>query len=104
MFVIACVSLAVGIVTLGFALLIQSVTKDTLERINAIVDTLPGAYDVRRLLEDMENTGQVRGKVVCDEPKNTHIDWAMPPPEVPLTKRIKRIFWGTIRGVASHLL
>jgi len=104
MLVIACASLAVGIVTLVFALLIQSVTKDTLVRINAIVDTLPGAYDVRRLLEDIEKTGQVRGKVMCDEPKNTHIDWIEPAPEETLTKRIKRIFWGTIRRVASHLL
>jgi len=104
MLVIAYISLAVGIVTLGLALLIQSVTQDTLKRIDAIVDTLPAAHDVRRLLDDMEKTGQVRGKVVCSEPKNTHIDWIEPAPEETLTKRIKRIFWGTIRRVAKCLL
>ena len=49
--------LAVGVITLVIALLIQSVTKDALDRINAMVDTLPGAHDVRRLLEDMKETG-----------------------------------------------
>lgn len=104
MLVIAYVSLTVAVITLVIALLIQSVTKDALDRVNAIVDTLPGAQDVRRLLEDMERTGEVRGKVICDEPKNTHIAWIMPPPEVPLAKQIKKRFWGCIRSLANHLL
>ena len=102
--IVAYVSLAVGVITLVIALLIQSITKDAVDRINAIVDTLPGAHDVRRLLEDIEETGDVRGQVICDGPKNTHIAWIMPPPEVPLTKRIKKRFWGRIRSLANHLL
>ena len=96
--------LAVGVITLVIALLIQSVKKDALYRINAMVDTLPGAHDVRRLLEDMKETGDVRGRVICDEPKNTHMAWIMPPPELPLTKRIKKRFRGRIRRLANHLL
>ena len=102
---IAIIALVIASFSLAMMFLIQSTTSDTLGRLNAIVDTLPGAYDVKRLLGDIEKTGMVRATVVCDEPKNTHIAWTPCSPEKPpLAKQLKKLFWGPIRSLANHFL
>ena len=100
--IVAYVSLGVAVFTLILAIFIHSETRDTLGRMNAITDTLPGAYDVNRLIGDLEKTGELRGRVVCDAPKNTHIGWSLLPPEIPWRKRIKNKIWRFIRTVANY--
>lgn len=105
MLVMACIALGVGVVTLVLAMLIQSVTKDTLDLINAIVKTLPGANDIERVQEDIRRTGETRGKVVFDAPGITHVAWELnsPVPLVSRARRIKRRFWGGVRRVANWI-
>jgi len=95
-------ALMVALVTLVIAVSIHSEMRHLLGRINAIIDTLPGAYDAMRLIEDIERTGEQRGHVVCDSPKNTHISWdlAIPSPKTPRSKKIKSQIWRCIRRLA----
>lgn len=100
--VVAYVALGVAIATLVIAILIQSTTRDTLNHINAVIYTMPGAYDVDRLREDIERTGQFRGKVVCNSSKTTNIHYSMPPKEVvPLKIWISARIWKSIRRIAD---
>lgn len=90
----------VATLTLMLALFIHSETRDALGRMNAIVDTLPGAHDVKRLILDMEKTKSRRGKVICRQPKNTYIAWE------PLSAESlspKERFWRGIRKLANSL-
>lgn len=98
---VAYVSLGVAIFTLVLAIFIHSETRDMLRHIKAITYTLPGAYDVDRLIRDIEKTGELRGKVVCDEPKNTHIHYTMPCPQVPRGKWIPNRIWRFVGSLAS---
>ena len=68
----AIASLVVAVITLGLALFIHSETRDIFSRVNLILHTLPGAYDVKRCINDIEKSKEDRVKVVCDVPKNTH--------------------------------
>jgi hypothetical protein len=95
-------SLVIAVLTLFLAVFIHSETREALGRINAISDTLPGAYDVKRVIRDMEDTKQRRGKVVCDAPKNTHVEYSMPAPDIRPAERRKNTFWRLIRKLASY--
>jgi hypothetical protein len=86
-------ALALSVFTLIIALFIHSEVRQALSRINAIIDTLPGSYDVKRLIKDIEDTGSQRGHVISHVPKNTHIAFKMPPPEIPRPKKIKNKIW-----------
>jgi hypothetical protein len=66
-------ALIIALITLVFAVLIHSQTREVLNHINTITYTLPGAYDIERLKKDIEKTGEIRGKVVCITSKHTHI-------------------------------
>ncbi len=87
------------------AILIQSTTKRALNRIDAIISTLPGAHDVNRLLKDLEETGEVRGKIVCTARRNTRISWHVPSLHVPTGwEKVKRRFWHYMGRVADCVL
>jgi len=96
-------SLMLAIITLIFALFIHSETREALSRINIMLDTLPGAHDVHRLIDDIEKTKQRRGRIICDKPKNTHISYAMPFTDIPLGIRIRNNFWRFIKRLAGYL-
>ncbi len=93
-------SLVVAILTLIFALFIQSETREMLGRINAITDTLPGAHDVNRVIMDRNKSKQDRAIIVSDLPKNTHIAFVPAGPEIPWAKNA---LWNFIRKGASYL-
>lgn len=100
--IVAYVSLGIAITTLVIAILIQSITRDVLSYINAVTHTLPSARDVDRIIDDIERTGQFRGKVVCHLSKTTNIHYNMPPKEVvPLKIWISAKIWKSIRRVAN---
>ena len=102
--IVAYVSLGIAVITLIIALLIHSETRDVLGHIKAITYTLPGTYDVDRLREDIEKTGEIRGKVICVASKHTHIDWAIPAyDEIPRGKRIKIRFWKFLSKLSNYL-
>ena len=96
-------SLVVAILTLIFALFIQSETREMLGRINNITDTLPGAHDVDRVIMDRKKSKQDRAIIVSDFPKNTHIAFVPAGPPIPRAKLRKNAFWNFIRKVASYL-
>lgn len=99
---VAYLSLAVSVITLIIALLIHSETRDVLSHVNTITYTLPGAYDVGRLRNDIEKTGEIRGKVICVASKHTHIDWSMPAySKVSVTKQLIRIIWRAFHNFAN---
>ena len=93
-------ALVIAAITLIFALFIHSETRETLSRMNAITDTLRGAYDVKRVIRDIETTKTRRAQVICTEPKNTYINWA-PTSAEPLSS--KERFWMCIRRMANWL-
>lgn len=93
-------ALVVAVVTLIFALFIHSETRETLDRIHAMTDTLPGAHDVKRVLKDVEVTKTLRAKGICVEPKNTFVAWE-PSAAEPLP--LKTRFWICVRKVANRL-
>jgi hypothetical protein len=95
-------ALIVAIVTLILAIFIHSETREVFSRVNFIVHTLPGAYDVARCLKDIEQSKQERATVICDAPKNTHINFTPTGLSVSLFRRIKNRFWGIIRKLASY--
>ena len=100
--IVAYISLGIAIATLVIAILIQSTTGDALSHINAVTYTLPSAYDVDRIMKDIEKTGQFRGKVVCNEPKTTNLAFEMPPKKaVPLNILISAMVWKSIRKAAN---
>lgn len=94
-------ALVLAAVTLVIALFIHSEVRQALSRVNAIIDTLPGAYDVKRLIKDIEDTGDQRGHVVSHAPKNTYIRYTVPWPETPRYKKIKNKIWRGIFGLAQ---
>ena len=91
-------ALIVAIITLIFALFIHSEVRDTLSRLNAIMDTSRGAYDVNRVIKDIEKNKARRGTVICTEPKNTYVSWK---PLSPQKLNLKDRFWMWIRTIAS---
>lgn len=100
--IVAYISLGVAVATLIIAILIQSTTRDTLSHINAVASTLPNAHDVNRIMEDIERTGEFRGKVVCNELKTTYLAFEIPPKEVvPLKILISAMLWKSIRKAAN---
>ena len=98
---IAYISLAVSLIALVFVVLVYSQTRETFRRISAIICTLPGAYDVERLMKDMEKTGETRGKVVCDAPKSTHIAYEMPFIRIPRVKLLNDKIWARVHVLAD---
>ena len=92
-------ALVVAVVALVIVVSIHSEMRHILGRINAIIDTLPGAPDAMRLIDDIERTGEQRGHVVCDSLKNTHISWymAIPSPLIPSRNKLKNEIWRGIR-------
>lgn len=95
-------SLVVAVITLGLAFFIHSETRDIFSRVNLILHTLPGAYDVRRCIDDIERSKEDRVKVVCDAPKNTHLAFIQPAPKISRFRRMKNRFWRFIRKLASY--
>jgi len=96
-------SLVIATITLVLAVFIHSETRDIFGRINLIIHTLPGAHDVKRCIDDIEKSKQDRVRVVCDAPKNTHLAFALPAPEISRFRRIKNGFWESIRKLAGYL-
>lgn len=94
-------SLVVAVITLFLALFIHSETREMLGRMNAISDTLPGAYDVNRVIKDREKSKEERAKIVSDLPKNTHIAFVVPGSKIPWYRRAKNSFWSFMRKRAS---
>lgn len=94
-------ALVLATVTLVIALFIHSEVRQALSRINAIIDTLPGADDVQRLIKDIENTGDQRGHVMSHALKNTYIKYVAPWPETPHYKKIKNKIWSWIYRLAQ---
>lgn len=93
-------ALVIAVITLCLALLIHSETRENWRNLNAISCTLPSAYDVGRLIDDIERTGEYRGKVIRDPTKATHIAYSMPGENVPrLQWRVNKI-WRCIRKIA----
>ena len=88
-----CAALVLGIITLIITLAIHSEVRQALSRINVMIDILPGAYDVNRLIKDIENTGDQRGHVISYAPKNTYIAFCAPWPETSRYKKIKNRIW-----------
>lgn len=95
-------SLVVAVITLCLALFIHSETRDIFTRVNLILHTLPGAYDVKRCINDIEKSKEDRVKVVCDAPKNTHLAFIQPAPKISRFRRMKNGFWRFIRKLASY--
>jgi len=95
-------SLVIAIITFSLALFIHSETRDIFSRVNLIIHTLPGAHDVKRCINDIEKSKEQRATVVCDAPKNTHIDFKLPASEISRFRRTKNGFWRFIRKLASY--
>ena len=95
--------MVVAVIALVFALFIHSETREMLGRMNMIIDTLPGAYDVNRLIKDREKSKEKRAKIVSDMPKNTHIAFVSSGPKIPWYRRVKNSFWSFMRKLASCL-
>lgn len=98
----AIAALVVAVITLGLALFIHSETRDIFSRVNLILHTLPGAYDVKRCINDIERSKEDRVKVICDAPKNTHLAFIQPAPKISRFRRTKNGFWRSIRRCASY--
>ena len=98
----AVAALVVAVITLCLALFIHSETRDTFSRVNLILHTLPSVYDVKRCINDIERSKEDRVKVVCDAPKNTHLAFILPAPQISRFRRIKNGFWRFIRKLASY--
>jgi len=94
-------SLVIAAITLVLAVFIHSETRDIFSRINLIIHTLPGAYDVKRCIDDIEKSKEDRVRVVCDAPKNTHLAFTQPAPEISRYRWIKNGFWEFIRKSAG---
>jgi len=95
-------SLVIAVITLVVAVFIHSETRDIFSRINLIIHTMPGAYDVNRLIRDIERSKQDRVKLVCDAPKDTHLSFTQPAPMISRYRRIKNVFWEYIRKLAGY--
>jgi len=95
-------SLAITAITLVLAVFIHSETRDIFSRINLIIHTMPGAHDVNRLIRDIEKSKQDRVRVICDAPKNTHLAFTQPAPKISHYKRIKNVFWESIRKLSGY--
>lgn len=98
----AVASLVIAAITLLLAVFIHSETRDISGRTNSIINTLPGAYDVRRCIDDIEKSKQDRVRVVCDAPKNTHLAFTQPAPKISWYRRTKNRFWEFIRRLAGY--
>jgi hypothetical protein len=94
-------SLVIAAITLVLAVLIHSETRDIFGRINLIIHTLPGAHDVRRCIDDIEKSKQDRVRVVCEAPKDTHLAFTQPAPNISWYRRTKNRFWEFIRKSAG---
>ena len=94
-------SFIIAVITLVLAVFIHSETRDIFNRVNLIIHTMPGARDVNRLIQDIEKSKEDRVKVVCDAPKNTHLDFTQPAPKISQYRRIKNGFWQLIRKLAG---
>lgn len=94
-------SLVIAAITLVLALFIHSETRDIFGRINSIIHTMPGAHDVKRLMQDIERSKEDRVIVVCDAPKNTHLAFTQPAPKISWYRRRKNGFWEVIRKLAG---
>ena len=94
-------SLIIAVITLVLAVFIHSETRDIFSRINLIIHTLPGAHDVKRCIDDIEKSKEDRVRVVCDAPKNTHLAFTQPAPEISRYRRIKNGFWGFMRKLTG---
>lgn len=95
-------SLIIAAITLVLAVFIHSETRDIFSRINLVIHTMPGAHDVNRLIRDIERSKQDRVRVVCDAPKNTHLKFTQPAPKISRYRRIKNVFWESIRKLAGY--
>lgn len=95
-------SLIIGAITLILAVFIHSETRDVFNRVNLIMHTMPGAHDVNRLIRDLDRAKEDRVIVVCDAPKNTHLHFTQPAPNIPQYRRIKNGFWEFIRKLAGY--
>jgi len=96
-------SLVIAAITLVLAVFIHSETRDIFGRINLIIHTLPAAHDVKKCIDDQEKSKQERARVVCNAPKNTHLAFTMPAPEISRYRRTKNRFWEFIRRSAGCL-
>jgi hypothetical protein len=94
-------SLLIAAITLVLAVSIHSETRDIFNRISLIMRTLPGAHDVERCIDDVEKSKEDRAVVVCDAPKNTHMAFTQPAPEISRYRRVKNGFWELVRKSAS---
>ena len=93
-------ALLVAVITLFLALLIHSETRENWRNLNAISRTLPSAHDIGRLRDDIERTGEYRGKVVLDPTKSTHIAYRMPFEKVPRPQWVMSKIWRIVHKVA----
>jgi len=96
-------SLVIAAITLVLAVFIHSETRDIFGRVKLIIQTLPGAHDVKRCIDDQEKSKEDRATVVCDAPKNTHLAFTQPAPRVSRYRRTKNGFWEFIRKLAGCL-
>lgn len=99
--IVAIAALVIAAITLVLAVFIHSETRDIFSRVNLIIHTLPGAYDVKRCIEDIEKSKENRVRVVCDAPQNTHLAFTLPGLEISRYRRIKNGFWECIRKSAN---
>jgi hypothetical protein len=93
-------ALLVAIITLFLALLIHSETRENWRNLNAISRTLPSAHDIGRLRDDIERTGEYRGKVILDPTKDTHIAYRKPFEKVPRPQWVMSKIWGNVHKIA----
>lgn len=93
-------ALVVAIITLFLALLIHSETRENWRNLNAISYTLPSAYDIGRLIDDIERTGEYRGKIIRDPTKVTHIAYRIPGEKVPRPQWVVNKIWRCVRKIA----
>ncbi len=98
----AVAALVVSVVTLLLAIFIHSETRDIFSRVNLMIHTLPGAHDMKRCIEDIEKSQEERATIVCDAPKNTHVDFIWPAPNIPRLRRMRNGFWRFVRKSAGY--
>lgn len=94
-------ALVVAVITFALAILIHSETRDVFSRLNLLMQTLPGAHDVNRCVEDIEKSKEQKAIIVCDAPKNTHLAFTPSGPKISRLRRMKNVIWRIIRDSAN---
>jgi hypothetical protein len=96
-------ALALAVVTLLITLFIQGETRRIFSRLNLMIHTMPGAFDMERCISDLENSKEDRATIICDSPKNTHLSFIQPAPKIGLARRAKNGFWRLLGDLAALL-